>query len=173
MNDKIDEVTSKKARNEKLVAENEKNIEKLLRINDDLKGQQEEVRAQVRERVNSIRDAEQNVSENKKRIIGLEARLNDRKKVNEKLKNDIVASQGDQEAEIEKGAKLANRIRKLEGDIDERDQELGELRAHVAELRKEQIGLLEINDALVNDIKVSNRHLDVLTVQNYNVSIIG
>jgi len=169
VNDQVDEATSKKNRNERLIVENEKSVEKLLRINDDLKVQQEEVRVQIKEKVLTIRNAEHTVSENRKRIITLEARLNDRRRVNEKLKNDINASQADQEEETEKGAKLGSRIRNIEGDINERDQELEELRQQVAELRKEQHALLESNDALINDIKVSNRHLDVVTVQNYNL----
>jgi len=169
LNDKIDEANVRQAKNERLIAENEKGVEKLLRTQDDLKAQQEELRANIREKTNVTRNAEHELSENKKRIITLEARLNDRRRVNDKLKNDINASQRDQDEEAEKGAKIVTRIRGLEADIEDREDEISELRRQVAELRKEQANLIESNDALINDIKVSNRHLDVVTVQNYNL----
>jgi len=169
LSDKVDEANTRQAKNERLIAENEKDVQKLLRIQDDLKAQQEDLRANIREKTNVTRNAEHELSENKKRIISLEARLNDRRRVNDKLKNDIGSSQRDQDEEIEKGTKIMTRIRGLEADIEDREDEITTLRRQVAELRKEQTHLLETNDALINDIKVSNRHLDVVTVQNYNL----
>jgi len=140
-----------------------------LKINDELKEQGANLRAQIRDRSNITKNAEQSISENRKRIISLESRLNDAKRVNDKLRADIVASQNEQDKEITKGGQLTDKIHKLEDNIADKDADIAELVRQVDEYRKIQKNLLEDNDALVGDIKASNRHLDVVTVQHYEL----
>jgi len=169
INDKIAESEVRVDKNERLVKELEADVEKCLKINDELKEQGAGLRAQIRDRSNITKNAEQNVSENRKRIISLESRLNDAKRVNDKLRGDIVASQNEQDKEIAKSAQLTEKIHKLEDNIADKDADIADLARQVEELRKIKQGLIQENDALVGDIKSSNRHLDVVTVQHYEL----
>jgi len=169
VNDKIAEAEVRQDKNERLVKELEADVEKCLKINDELKEQGANLRAQIRDRSNITKNAEQSISENRKRIISLESRLNDAKRVNDKLRADIVASQNEQDKEITKAGQLTDKIHKLEDNIADKDADIAELVRQVDDLRKIQKNLIEDNDVLVGDIKASNRHLDVVTVQHYEL----
>jgi len=169
VNDKIAEAEVRQDKNERLVKELEADVEKCLKINDELKEQAANLRAEIRDRSNITKNAEQNISENRKRIISLESRLSDAKRVNDKLRADIVASQNEQDKEITKSGQLTDKIHKLEDNIADKDADIAELVRQVDDLRKVQKGLIEDNDTLVGDIKASNRHLDVVTVQHYEL----
>lgn len=115
--EKIEEATEKKVKNEKIVQQLEDEVERLLKANDDLKGQQEKVKAQVREKGALTKEVEHQLSENKKKIITLESRINDRKRVNEKLNSDIKNFQKEQENEGVKIEKASEKLDTLQGAI--------------------------------------------------------
>jgi len=169
INDKIAEAEVRQDKNERLVKELESDVEKCMKINDELKDQGAQLRAQIRDRSNITKNAEQNVGENRKRIISLESRLNDGKRVNDKLRADIAASQAEEDKEAAKGAQLTEKCHRLSDSISEKDADIAELIRQCDDLRAIQKGLIEDNDALVYDIKSSNRHLDVVTVQHYEL----
>jgi len=169
LNVKADQAAELKAKNEKIIRELEGEVERGLKTNDQLKGDQEELKAKLRHKGGLTREAEHNVAENKKRIIALESRLVDRKRINEKLNAEIKAAVQDEEEENAIAAKQTEKARNLEDAIADKDSEIEDLRRQVAELRKEKLQALDDNDALNNDIKVSLRHLDTLTVQHYEL----
>ena len=111
--EKIAEASENKAKNEKIVQQLEDEVERLLKANDELKQEQEKVRAQVREKGALSKEAEHQLSENKKKIITLESRINDRKRLYEKLNNDIKNFQKEQENESEKFEKANAKIETL------------------------------------------------------------
>jgi chromosome segregation ATPase len=169
LNAKADQAAETKAKNEKIIRQLEGDVERSLKINDQLKGDQEDLKAKLREKGAIIREAEHNVAENKKRIIALESRLADRKRINEKLNVEIkVAAQEEQEENI-RAEKQTEKARTLQDAVADKDSEIEDLKRQVAELRKEKLQVLDDNDALNNDIKAAHRHLDTLTVQHYEL----
>jgi len=114
LNAKADQAAETKAKNEKIIRELEGDVERSLKTNDGLKGDQEELKAKLREKGAIIREAEHNVAENKKRVIALECRLADRKRINEKLNVEIkVAAQEEQEENV-RAEKQTEKARTLE-----------------------------------------------------------
>lgn len=111
---KADQAAETKAKNEKIIRELEGEVERSLKTNDQLKGDQEELKARLREKGAIIREAEHNVAENKKRIIALESRVADRKRINEKLNVEIKVAAQEEQEENARAAKQTEKARTLE-----------------------------------------------------------
>jgi len=167
--EKVEEAHEKKSKNEKLIKAYENDVGKLLKENDDLKTEQNQLRLTIRDRVSDIKDAECTVSDNNKRIVCLESRLNDCTRVNEKINHDIAVSQKEQKQEGSKAAEQTAKVADLEDLIQEKDDELEGLRRQLALLRKEELEILEENDALEHDVNVCNKHLGLVTMEHYQL----
>ena len=68
----------------------------------------------VSNRTESLKEAEYELSENRKDIAALEARLDNQKRANEKLNKDIALSQEDQKKESSRAAEQSAKIQVLE-----------------------------------------------------------
>ncbi len=114
LNEKIELAADKKARNEITVKQLEDEIESQLKNNDELKAKHDDLRGQAREKNVNIKEAEHQLSENKKRIVVLESRIKDKNRINERLNNEIAASQKEVEQQDVKGSQHNQKIDELE-----------------------------------------------------------
>jgi len=165
-NHQIGEATEKRNKFERLIRELEYENERLEKTNEDLQKQQDGLRLEIRNKVDSTKYNEQLYSENRKQIIALEADLNDLRRVNEKIKNEIATNQKNEQVEHTKNLEAQSRINKLDSLIKERDYEIDRFRGEYDELKRDHLKLLDNNDDLNHDIEACTRHLDLLTVQN-------
>jgi len=165
-NHQIGEATERRNKFERLIRELEYENERLEKSNEELQRQQDGLRLEIRNRVDSTKYNEQLYSENRKQIIALEADLNDLRRVNEKTKNEIVSHQKNQQTEHTKNLEAQSRLNKLESSIKERDYEVDSLRGEYEELKRDHLKLLDTNDDLNHDIEACTRHLDLLGLQN-------
>ena len=88
--------------------------ERLEKTNEEFQRQQDGLRLEIRNKVDSTKYNEQLYSENRKQIIALEADLNDLRRVNEKIKNEIAVNQKNEQVEHTKNLEAQSRINKLE-----------------------------------------------------------
>ncbi len=114
LNEKIELAADKKARNEITVKQLEDEIESQLKNNDELKAKHDDLRGQAREKNVNFKEAEHQLSENKKRIVVLESRIKDKNRINERLNNEIAASQKEVEQQDVKGSQHNQKIDELE-----------------------------------------------------------
>lgn len=88
--------------------------EKLEKNNEELQRQQDGLRLEIRNKVDSTKYNEQLYSENRKQIIALEADLNDLRRINEKIKNEIATNQKNEQVEHTKNLEAQSRVNKLD-----------------------------------------------------------
>jgi len=165
-NHQIGEATEKRNKFERLIRELEYENERLEKTNEEFQRQQDGLRLEIRNKVDSTKYNEQLYSENRKQIIALEADLNDLRRVNEKIKNEIAVNQKNEQVEHTKNLEAQSRINKLEALIKEREYEVDRFRGEYDELKRDHLKLLDNNDDLNHDIEACSRHLDLLTIQN-------
>jgi len=81
----------------------------------------------------------------------------------------FLPAKNEQDKELARNAQQTQRCHKLEDSISAKDAEIADLVAQVDLYRNIQRRLIDDNNALLSDIKSSNRHLDVVTVQHYEL----
>ena len=123
-NQRIAELTERKNKYERIIKELELERDKLERQNDGNNKQHESLKNEIRQKNEAIKYAESVLADNKRHIISLEADLNDLKRINDKIRNDIIVTQKAQQSEYNKNVEASNAINKLEDLI--RYVELGE-----------------------------------------------
>lgn len=100
-----------------MIRELEGERDKTERIHEDLHKQADALRAEIRNRTDSIRYADNVLADNRKQIIALEADLNDLRRIHEKTKNDIASAQKNQQTEFQKNLEATSKINQLEAAI--------------------------------------------------------
>mmetsp|Transcript_39528 Transcript_39528/g.45983 ORF Transcript_39528/g.45983 Transcript_39528/m.45983 type:complete len:389 (+) Transcript_39528:51-1217(+) len=160
------ELADKKQRLEKTIKDLEFDLDKIDGQNAQLQKTQDGLRIEIKNKNDNLRYAEQQLTDQKKHILGLEADLQDLKRAQEKLRYDAQTVQKNQENEYAKNLDAQAKLDNLGRLIADRENQIADLKRQYEGLKREHLDLVNSNDDLNHDIDAQARHLELLTAQN-------
>jgi len=169
LNKTVDELTLRRIRFEKLLKELENDVARLDRTQNSLNKEQDQLRIEIYNKNDNIRFAENTLQENKKTIVHLEGDVSELKRVNERTRNEILQHTKNQQGEFGKNVEASNKQAVLEQVIDDRDNEVGDLKAAIEALRQKHAALLKLNEDTNHDTELATKHLEELTIHNHEL----
>ena len=108
------ELNERRIKYERIIRELEIERDRNERTHDGLLKNADSLRNEIRNKTEAIKYSENSLAECRKSIIELEADLNDMRRINEKIRNDIISHQKNQQVEFNKNVDLNAQVNRLE-----------------------------------------------------------